>query len=278
VRLGTIALLLSLFAAAQSCGAAAGVRTQSGPQSGISNTSIDLDAEMSTPVPSSSASGSKCQRWRSLAAKLGETYAGFRLRHSIVQRACAFSGEDVEDQIWSWPWRHNDVRADLPPQRHARFGPWEMRCGQVGSRCRCALAVETVLVADDVSEGPELPVVSHFVIDAVGGRESVLWRVHVGRTDPAAERALRIGIQLPGRATSEAFNTCGRRGCMTEASVTLSAEVVNSLTSGRPIELSLTAPGSDEPLTGALPVQQFRAGLVELIKLRREEARAMARH
>ncbi len=88
---------------------------------------------------------SSCDRWRALAARLGETHAGHKLRHLLTTRLCVLT-EDTSDEVWAWPWRFSDVRADLPPQHHGKFGAWDIRCDQAGQRRRCALSLETSMV------------------------------------------------------------------------------------------------------------------------------------
>jgi invasion protein IalB len=218
-----------------------------------------------------------CQRWRSALSRLGETYAGYKLRHTLVTRTCALGAGDADEQVWGWPWRQLDSRADLPPKGHGRFGAWEIRCGETGGRQRCALAMETAMAARLDPEALPIRIVAHLVIDNVAGRESVLWRVHVapGGTDSPEEPA-SIGIGLPDRSAIEPFDACGRRGCMAEAEPRISAEVASTLWAGRTITISMAGAGTGRDLAAMLPSHGFRDGLTELIRLRRNETKAVA--
>lgn len=217
-----------------------------------------------------------CERWRSLAARLGETHAGHKLRVLLASRPCAVSEERAVEAVWSWPWRFGDVPAELPPQRHGSYGAWEIRCGEAGERRRCALLLETGLAAGVDPETRPVRVVSHVVIATVAGRESILWRVHVARRVSAGAGDGGVSVELPGRKVLEAFDACGNHGCMAEAEPAVGAEVASTLWLGRPITITLGGAGDREPETGMLPAHGFRAGLKELIRLRRQEARPLA--
>ena len=221
-------------------------------------------------------SGAGCRRWRTLAVRLGETYAGYRLRQVVATRLCALADDAGGQEIWGWPWRHYDMRADLPPQQLGRFGAWEIRCGEVGLRRRCALASETVMAAALDPETRPLRVVAHLVIDRVAGRESVLWRVHVSRDVGSLDTQGGILVEMAGRQSAEPFDACGRRGCMAEAAPRLSGEVASWLWMGRPMSISLGQSAAGAALGGVLPAHGFRRGLAELMRLRRQEARAVA--
>lgn len=271
MRRGISTGLTSLLSAALlATAASAAVRAPSGAPP----TSTDL--ETTRPSDTARRSGSVCQRWRALAKRLGETYAGHRLRHTVANRLCALSDDRADEEVWGWPWRHHDVRADLPPQRHGQFGAWEIRCGEVGPRRRCALALETVMAAGLDPESRPFRIVSHVVIDSVAGRESVLWRVHIARDAGTVEAEGGIAVQLSGREVAEPFDACGRRGCMTEAGPGVSAEVASSLWTGRTVSISLGRAGPAAQLIGILPAHGFRLGMNELIRLRRIEGRAIA--
>ena len=222
------------------------------------------------------SSVSSCERWRSLAGRLGETHAGHKLRHLLSTRLCSLTEDKSAEHVWAWPWRFNDVRADLPAQHHGRYGAWEIRCDEAGARRRCALSLETVIAAVEDPEQHAVRVVSHVVIDTVAGRESVLWRVHVAGSSAGAKIGAGIAVDLAGRSITETFDACGPRGCMAEAEPAVGAEVASALWQGRPITIRLMGAGDREPETGMLASHGFRAGLKELIRLRRHEARALA--
>lgn len=230
---------------------------------------------MSTMPDLGRRSGATCQRWRRLAARLGETYAGHQLRAAVAARQCAFAEDRGDEDVWGWPWRHPDVRADLPPLRHGRYGAWEIRC-EAGRRRRCALALETVMADSLDPEARSLRLVAHVVIDSVAGRESVLWRVHVTKAVAIPEAAGGVSWQMADRHASESFDACGRSGCLAEADPRQSAEVATWLWSGRPLPVALGRGADGTDMTSVLPAHGFRAGLSELIRLRRQEVRALA--
>jgi invasion protein IalB len=213
-----------------------------------------------------------CRRWRAAAARLGETYAGFRLRQTIVARACAFSDEARLDEPWSWPWRVKEMRSELPPRLVSRFGDWQIRCGHAGQRRRCVLAVTRGLAGPPDPDVDDLPLVAHFVIDQVGGREVLLWRLHVIAD---LVRTGGLEIVMAKRRRPESFDVCGRIGCMAETETRLSAEAANWLWDGKAIEIQL-AGENGHALAATLPGLGFRAGLSELIRLRRLESRTLA--
>lgn len=223
------------------------------------------------------SAATSCERWRSLAVRLGETHAGYKLRNLLATRLCALTEDKVIDEVWAWPWRFNDVRDDLPPHHHGKYGAWDIRCGLAGERRRCALSLETVMAAGVDPETRPLKLVSHVVIDVVAGRESVLWRMHVARNPHGIAAEAGVSVNLEGRDVTESFDACGQRGCMAEAELAVGAEVATALWMGRPITIRLIEGGEREPMTGMLPAYGFSAGLKELIRLRRQEGRALAR-
>lgn len=217
-----------------------------------------------------------CRRWREIANGLGETYAGWRFRKTILPRAC---GKEIESRpdavVWRWPWREEEPGADLPPQLHARFGAWEIRCERAGRRQRCALATRARLIGRSSGlDGSELHerLTVHFVIDRIGGRELMLLRVHAtGTTWTTRKVRLRLGERL----FSEAFDQCGKLGCVAESSTQRSTRAANWLWDGEAIRLRLI--GADGRRQGVrLSAAGFRAGFVELVRLRREESRSFA--
>lgn len=105
-----------------------------------------ISLEHAEPAPGRGAHrnpADSCRRWKTVAGKLGETYAGQRLRETVVARACALSGNETQDdEPWQWPWRDGTIRAELPPRLHGSIGEWVIRCGKAGRRQRCAMLHE----------------------------------------------------------------------------------------------------------------------------------------
>jgi invasion protein IalB len=233
----------------------------------------------------------ECRRWRAAASHLGETYAGHRLRRTAVSRHCPFLESARADETWDWPWSSLGDGRTLPPRLHMAVGDWEIRCGTARARRRCAL----------LHRGPSLPqaagdqqplIVTHFVIDMVGRREIVLWRVHVpviaraasalqDHTDLTAGIAGRHGsgrilYNMDGAEQTEVFPACAPTGCLMEANVRRAGSVVTHLWDGQALDLRVDL-GTQPPIQMTLPAAGFRAGLKELIRLRREELRARGR-
>jgi len=216
-----------------------------------------------------------CRRWRVIASRLGETYAGHRLRATIVARACAFAGADIADadQLWQWPWRDDGrVRSEPPPEIRGAYGDWVIRCGKAGKRQRCAMLSGH---AADPSPEPTAPaprMVSHFVIDTVGGRESVVWRVQVDGVDGERDH---LELNVGGKRAVKPFLGCGQSGCLVEADVKLSSEAANILWDGAALSLAVVRDGRTGHIWH-LSAAGFQAALRELARLRREEGRALA--
>lgn len=269
MRTGSVVALASMLGMALAASASASVR----PEAAALPVGQALTGG---PGEAIRAGASGCARWRSLAARLGETHAGHKLRHFLASRPCGLAEDRAIDAVWSWPWRSGDMRADLPPHHHGKYGAWEIRCGDAGERRRCALLLETGVSAGIDPEARPLKVVSHMVIGSVAGRESILWRVHVARSPDLAAAGGGIAVDLPGRNLLETFDACGNLGCMAEAEPAIGAEVASALWLGQPITISLGGAGEREPETGMLLAHGFRAGLKELIRLRRQEARSLA--
>lgn len=217
---------------------------------------------------------STCDRLKSLVGKLGETFAGYRLRQSWSVRVCAMTHHAFDDGIWSWPWgatvpalsveSSDGLAHTLPPRLHRTIGAWDIRCGRVGTRQRCALIRADVLRGADGADGGR--VVSHFVIDAVAGREIVLWRVFV---EQALTGGDALSLLLPGRVVREPFDQCMSSGCLMEAEVAVSADVATQLWQGQGIEFRVAMPSGAAVVI--LPPLGFREGLGELTRLRRED-------
>ena len=211
---------------------------------------------------------------QTLVGKLGETFAGYRLRQTWTARICAMTNHAFDDGIWSWPWaigaaaptvaNTESLNRDLPPRLLRTFGAWDIRCGRVGTRQRCALIRSDVLHRDGGTTG--VRVVSHFVIDTVAGREIVLWRVFVAQ--PMADDDA-ISIVLPGRIVRKPFDQCMPGGCLMEAELAVSAAVATELWQGQSMEFRLSLPPVDATIV--LPSLGFREGLGELTRMRRED-------
>jgi invasion protein IalB len=235
----------------------------------------------------------RCLRWRAVARRLGETYAGHLLRRTVVRRECGpLEIERVED-IWDWPWVSLTGGQLLPPRRHAAMGDWEVYCARVGSRRRCALINRSSALSHDDLDQSETSIVTHFVIDTIAGRESMLWRVfvplapaavaiassrdHADPGDHAAgvrlrARTARLVYRPDGVERSERFTVCSASGCLMEANVRHSGQVATRLSDGRPLEAHIVL-GPGHVLDVTLPARGFHAGLSELVRLRREERR-----
>jgi invasion protein IalB len=217
---------------------------------------------------------STCDRLKTLVGKLGETYAGHRMRQTWTARICAMTHHAFDDGIWTWPWgaglsasltdETNSQAREMPPRLLRTIGAWDIRCGRVGTRQRCAIVRTEMLQPGDAPTAGRI--VTHFVIDAVAGREVVLWRVFVERASSDGDA---ITVPLPGRIARENFDQCSSSGCIMESDVAVSAVVATRLWNGEPSEFRIgTAP---EAATVVLPAHGFREALGELTRLRRED-------
>ena len=236
---------------------------------------------------------SQCRKWQSMAVQLGETFAGYTLRHTVLKRVCGDLGDVALDESWDWPWSGFASGRIAPPRMLRTIEAWDIRCGKAGARQRCAM-----LHAEPVTPG-EPVIVTHFVIDMVAGRESVLWRVFVAAdageavlglppVKPAAgeakpysaigARASTRGIRYTLAATEhvERFSKCAAAGCMMEANLLHAGEVATSLWDGNDIGLAITL-SSGRIIQMSLPARGFRAGLAALVRLRRDESRSARR-
>ena len=249
---------------------------------------LDVDAS-NDMVAERKLARSRCRRWRTAASRLGETYAGHRLRRTAVSRHCPFLESARVDESWDWPWSSLGDGRVLPPRLHLAIGDWEIRCGTGPARRRCAL-LHRDRVPSDATPGSQQPsIVTHFVIDMVGRREIVLWRIYVpvaplataalqASTDPTAGIAGRHGsgrirYELDGTEHTEVFPACAPAGCLMEANVRRAGAVVTRLWDGRALDLQVDL-GTQPPFQMTLPAAGFRAGLKELVRLRHEEMRA----
>ncbi len=247
-----------------------------------------FDPSIANPSRPSATSASNCGKWRRVAARLGETYAGVRFRQSIVERACAFADlAPAEETAWSWPWAKPEIDAELPPRLHAVFAGWTIRCGNSGRRERCALIHEaTVNVAPAIGASETTRIITHFVIDQIGGQEQVLWRVFVEKSDAvwfegtnaaAGKAASSETVRVHSGAVliHKRFDDCGRFGCQMEADVAISARIATRLWDGGSVHIEMRpAPGI--VLVQSVPAGQFRSGLSELSRLKRAEERVVA--
>ena len=222
---------------------------------------------------------SQCRKWQSMATQLGETFAGYTLRHTVLKRVCDGLGDPQLDETWDWPWAGFASGRMAPPRMVRSIEAWEIRCGRAGARQRCAM-----LHAEPAATGAP-SIVTHFVIDMVAGRESLLWRVFVPAEDNAtvppetmAARASTQGIRyhLKDGWHVERFSKCAAAGCIMEANLLRGGEVATDLWDGNGVGLAITL-ASGRSIEIALPAQGFRAGLAELVRRRRDEFRAARR-
>ena len=261
-----------------------------------------------------------CRKWRRIAERLGETFAGIRLRQSVVDRACLFAATELAsvtggiggtetgfDHLWSWPWADGAIDPALPPRLHATHGDWTIRCGQAGRRERCALILETVAMRNPEAVAVDAPltgelvapalvapganVVTHFVIDTIGGYSHVVWRVFVERTesgwfgrpgDPAASggelsRADLVRFSSGSMSGAKRFDGCSSAGCLMEADITTSSRLATRLWEGNSGELNLS-PNHGVTMTAKISPYGLRAGLAELARLKRSEDKILARN
>ena len=231
---------------------------------------------------------SQCRKWQSMAQHLGETYAGHTLRNTVLKRVCGAPGDARIDDAWDWPWSGLANGRLTPPRKHLEIGAWEIRCGTAGHRRRCAMLHEGPLDigTPTTMAGPRpAAIVTHFVIDMVAGRESVLWRMFVPTDAAAAPEAIAAGARDQKRAIRynfgkgehvERFAACAPNGCMMEANLLRGGVVATRLWDGEDVQLSVTL-ASGRVIDVVVPALGFRAGLAELVRQRREELRSASR-
>ncbi len=238
----------------------------------------------------------QCQKWRAMSYQLGETFAGHALRESVLKRICLGIGNEHHDDIWDWPWSGVASGRLLPPRAHRSIGAWQIRCGLGSNRHRCALLHRTSMPGAEPGAAAQI-IVAHFVIDMVAGRESVLWRVFVPqmqnnerdtrdarietRADaPATVMSARerpsLAYQIGEQELADKFSTCAAGGCMMEANLRHAGVVMSGLWDGLAVRLRLPDQAGGEYVV-RVPARGFRAGLAELIRLRREELRRRRR-
>lgn len=236
--------------------------------------------------------GEQCRKWRRMADRLGETYAGHALRTSVLREVCGMLEPERTDEAWDFPWGGLARGRVMPPRHLSTVGAWELRCGSAGRRRRCA-AVALLGGPARAVEGEAVRPVAHFVIDMVGGREALLWRLFVpadrgtavtelGQRDqatssdasstPAARRG-HVRYRLGEREHVESFPACAASGCLMEANVVRGGAVATRLVDGLPVDLVIEQ-ATGRRLELQLPAAGFRAAFNELLRLRREERRA----
>ncbi len=233
----------------------------------------------------------QCRRWTSVAASLGDTFAGHALRSTLVRRHCAFIDVETND-IWDWPWNSLEQGSVAPPTLHRAFGPWQIRCAIVGERRRCALmhvATEPDQGATGATTPHSKPMATHFVIDRVTGQEVLLWRLFVpaptssgaavvdatGSAVPLHSPAKSpisptVRFRIADRRVSERFPACTPAGCMLEVRAKRAGLIATDLAAGKSLTLDFNGEGS-APARLVVPARGYQAGLAELIRLRRAE-------
>jgi invasion protein IalB len=253
---------------------------------------LGAGAAVDTPVaarPGAAISpANKCGKLRRIADRLGETFAGVRLRQAVVERTCAFADlSATADAVWSWPWGQGEITADLPPRLHGHYGAWTINCGQAGRRERCALAHVTEAEMAAVPSAVErVRVVAHFVIDEIAGQERLLWRVFVERAAPhwfegsmlaaaPGEAQDIVQVRLGGSFFRKRFDSCGPSGCMMEAHVDAGSGVATHLSDGGQLQIEVR-PALGVVISQPVSSQGFRQGMQELSRLKRSEGRVLA--
>lgn len=228
-----------------------------------------------------------CRRWQSAAQRLGETYGGYRLRAIVDRFGCGFgTAGPARDQAWNWPWHGEGAILVRPPVLHARYGAWEIRCEAVAARTRCAMISDAAVIPHAQLAAPSPAfITTHFVIDTIADRESMIWRVHTPRpagalkTRTAAAGTGLVSFSLGGPAVSHPFTTCRGDACLMEAPIAASAAATTRLWDGHVIDIDIPAADNgraEGPLQARISAAGFRAAFRELIKLRHAETRDRA--
>ena len=256
-------------------------------------------------TPKRAGPPSQCRKWQSMALLLGETYAGYTLRHGVLDRLCGDLGDKRLEDSWDWPWSGFASGRMAPPRMVRSIEAWDIRCGKAGARQRCTMLHSEPVPASDIPPSNNHAVSSHFVIDMVAGRESVLWRVFVPAEllDIAASKQTTAGSLVPASDTAaaptsarafkggiryqigtvehvERFSKCAAAGCIMEANLLHAGEVATSLWDGNDVPLTIVQPPGQTSSRDAaiiLPAHGFRAGLAELVRRRRDELRSARR-
>jgi invasion protein IalB len=228
-----------------------------------------------------------CRRLRAMADQLGETFAGERLRQTVVARRCALENQEARGSTWRWPWGEGGLDGRLPALMRGTYGAWSVHCARVGRYERCALAHEGALTvagpAADAGdgEGPgslSEPVrfSSHFVIASIAGHERLLWRVFVA--DPGGRRpgtAWALSAVTGGQLIREPFDVCGPAGCLMEAEIRSSTSAASALIDGGMLRLEIARAGLPA-LVGLVPPEGARRGLAALAHRRSREGVMLA--
>lgn len=263
-----------------------------------------------------------CRRWQALASQLGETIAGRRMRQTETGEACRQHGEQA--LAWDWPWSEGALSAALPPQVVSEAGVWQVRCEAGDGRRRCALVHQFVMgggkgeltaiqgsaaAAADGSrqERQDKAISTHFVIDTIAGRESVLWRVFVpserdaiaanatmaaplqgveqgtaaatpstGATPGSRRQPRSWRLQILADRTAEKVEGpvyCSAAGCLLEVGPKQASEIVNRLVDGSAVEVRIEPGDASAPANLTLPARGFAASFKDLMRHRRDEHR-----
>lgn len=245
-------------------GAGGEVRAAPGPESDVTGATASTGIAASDlrhgALGSVTLDANVCRKIRSVAARFGESWAGYRVQQMLSNRACGGAFEENAEHFWSWPWRPGTSAIDVPPRLMGSIGDWELRCGYAGPRMRCALLHQA-----SIPESADR-IVTHFVISSVAGRETVLWRISAPR--PVADVGREIGVRAGDHAAATRFDICFVQSCVSEGAGQDAAAVLDALWTGQAISFDLGARGEV-----AVPASGFREAFRELIRLRHEERR-----
>lgn len=261
-----------------------------------------IKAPTAFPTPRGARSSRSCRSWRLMTERLGETFVAARLRNTILPTACPGDQSAASEVRWSWPWDERGLAGQLPPRHVADHGSWSIRCGNAGPRERCAMVQAGPLATSGL--GPvggaprQISYSTHFVIDAIGAEERVIWRLYLHYRDDGRGRAIdwnaprgSVELRLGDFVTTTPFSICTRAGCLLELDVRASAEILNRLWDGVPARLVIQPPRStsalvaayaqgaaaiDPPplLTGDITATGLRRALPNLSLLRQREMRS----
>lgn len=218
-----------------------------------------------------------CERATMLVERLGESYAGFRLRTTLLERACPPDvAERARRAVWSWPWERQRPAMGPPQSLVAEAGDWQVRCASHDGIRRCALFAKP---------HPGAEAGSHFVLSRIAGVDGLLWRVRLGRDAkpehmPSGEpggviapgASPRLAFESIGGGVHETFTHCDAASCLFEATLGQASDVAGLLAAGRDIRIDISRPGDAKPAVPlVLEARGFREGLRELARLRRDE-------
>lgn len=193
-----------------------------------------------------------CAQWHRLVSRLGETFAGYRLRQSITAGVCEMASRGPRH--WSWPWSVDDPAAELPPRIAARHADWEIRCSDGPGPGRCAAVLDPGAGRDRWH--------THFVVDTVAGRDTVLWRLFIhNRGSPSQPMASGQRLRFGHRVM--AATACTPAGCFIEMPVTHSEAAALRLAAGEALQVSVQTAGGEQSFTLSAP--GFRLALDRLL-------------